>query len=52
LGFEIDGLVGFRYDRATVPQARTLDTVDRAGFTVVVHPLEVFRKVTPDDEQA
>ena len=49
LGFEIDGLVGFRYDRATVPQARELDTVDRNGFTVVVHPLEIFQKVTPDE---
>lgn len=46
LGFELDGLVGFRYDRATVPQARGLDTVDRAGFTVVLHPWEIYRGVT------
>lgn len=48
LGFEIDDLVGFRYDFATVPQARELDTVDRNGFTVVVHPWEIFQKATPD----
>ncbi len=51
LGFEVDGLVGFRYDRATVPQARKLDTVDRAGFTVVVHPWEIYRRVTAGEKQ-
>jgi hypothetical protein len=50
LGFELPSLVGFRYDRATVPQARRLDHVDRSGFTLVVHPVKIYRELTKPRE--
>jgi hypothetical protein len=36
-------LGGFRIDRATVPQAVDLGSIDREGFTVWVDPLAIAR---------
>jgi hypothetical protein len=46
LGFQIDGVGGFRYDRAEVPQAKTLARVKRSGYTVFLHPWEIYRELT------
>jgi hypothetical protein len=42
LGFQVGRFGGFRYDSAVVPQARVLDHVRPAGFTVFVRPLEIL----------
>jgi hypothetical protein len=45
LGLSLAGTAGFRYDRATVPQASGFDDVEREAWTFYINPLraiEVF----------
>jgi hypothetical protein len=43
IGLRLADLGGFRIDRATVPQAVDLGSIDREGFTVWVDPLAIAR---------
>jgi hypothetical protein len=43
LGFKAGDYGGFRYDKATVPQALDVNEVEREGFTVFVDPLTIWR---------
>jgi hypothetical protein len=45
LGFNMGNLGGFRYDKATVPQALDLEDVNRKSFTIFVDPPAVWRAV-------
>ena len=45
VGFELEGLGGFRYDRAEVPQASGLDRVERSGFMVTLDPVGIYKKI-------
>jgi phage-related minor tail protein len=42
-GFAFEGAAGFRYDRATVPQASGLPRVKRKAWTFFVDPVRAVR---------
>jgi hypothetical protein len=44
-GFALAGAVGFRYDRATVPQAEGLTRLHRKAWSVFVDPLRIAKEL-------
>jgi len=45
LGFNLAGIGGFRYDKATVPKAEDLGNEERSGYTLFVDPMGVYRGI-------
>ena len=50
VGFSLAGCAGFRYDHATIPQARGLEKVKRKGFTFFVDPFRVAEELAKRKE--